>query len=131
MRKLRIDAAQGVASALGSENEEFMGLAESIARDQELKSFSNLAESVRFLKDLLDSRPALLGTYLDYKPIPEEPIVDDPSLPPGAFGADGRFTPYFVRDWRQRGLIIVKPNVDQEESLYYGGVQSEFKHRGT
>ena len=123
-------AAEEIALKLSDDNIAVLDLAAFIANTQEAGLFERHLETLLVLRSLLEETPGVIGTYVDYEPIPGMVPLASPPLPEGTFTTQGRFSPYVWRDWKHNEEIIYKPNVDQEISLYYGGLKREFELTG-
>ncbi len=123
-------AAKEIAQELDAENTRVLDLATFLAKNQENGMFNERTQTLGILRTLLETTPLLAGVYVDYQPSGDGLKPIDPALPPTAYNAAGRFTPYFWRDWTKGDVISVKPSVDQDTSLWYGGIRKEFEMTG-
>jgi len=122
--------ATEVAHMVGEENESATDLATFIARSQESGGFGRLTDTVPMLKALLETTRSITAAYVDYLPTGTGDAPVDPNLP-GAFNAAGRFTPYVFRDWTKGNAISIKSSIDQDTSLWFGGIRKEFERTGS
>lgn len=122
--------AHRIAAQLDTENESALDLAVFLAKSQENVLFGKRAESVAMLKSLLEATPYVTGTYIDYEPSQTPPATEGSPSQPGSLSPSGRFTPYVFRDWTNGNQITIKPGIDQETSLWYGGIKKEFEVSG-
>ncbi len=119
-----------IADELGEENRATLSIATFIARSQETGMWGKYPETVSILQALISATPTVIGTYVDYLPIAGDPVDVDPNLP-GSFDSTGRFTPYVYKDWTKNNEIKVKPSIDADTSLWFGGVKREFERTGS
>lgn len=127
--RMMLIAAEEIGTDLADGTDFVLQTAAFIVKSQEAGMYGKKTETISMLQSLLDANPNLTGTYVDY-----EPALDrkDPTvvLPVGCLDATGRFTPYVWRDWTKGDAISLKPSIDQEISLWYGGVKREFELTG-
>ncbi len=121
---------QETAIQIADENEFALDIATFLAKSQESGMYGKRRESIALLRSLLEATPSLAGVYIDYEPAEERPNQAEAPLPAGALSATGRFCPYVIKDWTKDELIIIKPSIDQETSLWYGGLKKEFELSG-
>ncbi len=120
-----------IADNFAAGNEEMLDLAAFIANSQRSGMFERYTDSLAILKSLLEETPGAIGTYVDYEPKPGGLGPIAATLPSGAVSSAGRFCPYVWRDWKNGDRIIVKPSIDQDTSLYYGGIKREWELTGS
>jgi methyl-accepting chemotaxis protein WspA len=120
-----------LASDIESSNEEAVRTARLIAIGQEAGLFGDRARTVESLRRILAATPGITGTYVGYEPDADgQDAASAARDPAGWREPEGRFVPYFFRDWRNGNALAVKPLVDYETSLYYDGCRRLFRERG-
>ncbi len=124
-------AASEIALKLSDENQYVLGLAKFIAQSQEKGLFAHYMDTLLVLRSLLETTPGIIGSYVDYEPVPGFMVQTDPPLPKGTVNENCRFAPYVWRDWRRNDEIIYKTNLDQDTSLYYGGLKKAWEVTGS
>ena len=137
---MRVTAAE-IGVELDGDNESTLGLATFLARAQENGMYGKFTETVSLLNALLGSTSGVITAYVDYEPTATLAHVDYDSAAtlsakaapviPGAFNAAGRFCPCAWKDWKNGDAIIVKPCIDQDASLWFGGIRKEFERSGS
>lgn len=120
-QEIGLELAAGTGSALDT--------ASFVAKTQETGMYGKKLETLAMLHSLLETNASLSGTYVDYEPSLDQP---DPAvtIPTGALDQSGRFAPYVWRDWTKNNLVSLKPSIDQETSLWYGGIKKEYELTG-
>lgn len=126
---MRITAAE-IAFGFDTDNESTLELATMLARSQETGMYGKLPETVALLNALLSSTSGVISAYVDYEPS-TIPLTQPTPVIPGAFNSAGRFCPYACKDWKNGDSIILKPSIDQETSLWSGGLRKEFERTGS
>jgi len=116
-----------IAEHFSHTNSELLSLASFIANSQSAGLFERYEDTLLVLKSLLEETPGIIGTYVDYEPKAGGIGPASLTLPSGTVTAQGRFAPYVWRDWKRDDQIIYKVNIDQDSSLYYGGVKREWE----
>ena len=124
-------AGNEIGQELNAENETSLNLATFLAKSQESGLYNNRPETIQVIRSLLEATPLFSATYVDYELVGDGMKPIDPALPAGAYNDAGRFTPYFWRDWTKGDAISVKPSIDQDVSLWYGGIKKEFELSGS
>ncbi|GDY06017.1 hypothetical protein LBMAG51_08040 [Phycisphaerae bacterium] len=123
-------AAKEIAQELDVENTTVLDLATFLAKSQENGMYNQRPETLNIIRSLLEATPLLAGSYVDYQPSGDGLQPVNPAFPPTVYNAAGRFTPYFFRDWAKGDVISVKPSIDQDTSLWYGGIRKDFEMTG-
>ncbi len=119
-----------IATQFETESKSVLDLATFLAKSQETGMYGKHLETVRMLQSLLASTPSAAGVYVDYEPSNAPAVTDGGLLPAGSRSPSGRFTPYVWRDWMNGNVISIKPSIDQDISLWYGGIRKEFEISG-
>lgn len=121
-------ASVEISNEIGQANQEALDLAAFIAASQESGMFGMRAQTLAMLKSMMESIPTITGSYVDYEPMGE---AVDASVPAGAYDATGRFAPYWWRDWKNNNAISLKPSIDQDTGLWYGGLRKDWERTGS
>ncbi len=122
--------SEETAALFDAQSRFMLDLATFLAKAQETGLYGKRLETLVILKSLLEATPFASGVYVDYEPSQEGPATAEETLPPGALSPTGRFAPYVWRDWSKGDLVIIKPSIDQDTSLYYGGIRKDFEISG-
>ncbi|WP_419812093.1 methyl-accepting chemotaxis protein [Bacterioplanoides sp.] len=98
-----------------------------MALSQEEGLFGNKPDSVGLASRVLDTFPALTGSYFGYEPQYASSSAN-PGYPAEANDESGRFLPYWYRD--DNNQLALTPLVDMETSSYYQGVKDLYQRSG-
>lgn len=121
---------QAIGRQFDSQSRSALDIAAFLAKSQETGLFGKRDESVNLMKSLLQTTPSVTGVYVDYDPSAANQNIDPSTLHAGSISPSGRFTPYIWRDWTKGDVISIKPSIDQDTSLWYGGIRKEFELNG-
>ncbi len=118
-----LDATELAVREIDIRNARNASLVKMMARAQETGMFGRRAESLAFLERIVRDNADVYAACLAYEPDADGRDAEGPGpgVPAEALGAGGRFYPYFKRDPRASGGILLEPleEVDEDEGLWY------------
>jgi methyl-accepting chemotaxis protein WspA len=132
LRSAAEDALRSAASEIAYEvdlgGHDAVELARVIAGGQRDGMFGMRRLTIEVLEGLLEDHPDILAAYVGYESDADGKDAESLrlGLDPASMDGEGRFLPYWFRDPTRGGAIALKPLVDMESSLYYGGVKRNF-----
>jgi signal transduction histidine kinase/DNA-binding response OmpR family regulator/HPt (histidine-containing phosphotransfer) domain-containing protein len=93
--------------------------------------FGQRTASLAYARRVLDQFPEFTGSYFAYEPNADGHDQEYANTPAGAtlgaaFDPKGRFIPYWFRDRKTGGRIVLEPLLNMETSLYYQGCKDQF-----
>ena len=138
-RRTAIAEANALASTLDGLNARAISIVSTMRDAAEHGLFGRRADSLAFLRAVLEDHPEIEGTYFTYEPdadgqdaaqIAASRAGRSGALPEAALSATGRFTPYFFRDNARGRAINLKVTVDDDLNPFYQGPRRRFLERG-
>lgn len=120
-----------VAQLIDRGNLEAVTATRMIATSQETGLFGKRAESVHFLRGVLEKFPQFIGVSIGYEPDADGQdaiyLEEYAGAPPAWMGEGGRFIPYWFRDQDDHQQLLLETLVRMDESLYYQGVKEAWQ----
>ncbi|MGI9592118.1 MAG: response regulator [Myxococcota bacterium] len=124
--------ADRVAAEIERGNTRAVLVAQVMAAAQTNGLFGDRPASVAYARQVLKDFPELTGAYFGYEPNADGQDAGrlTSASPIEALSEDGRFIPYWFRDYDDNALLRLEPLVDMETSLYYQGCKELFLREG-
>ena len=138
-RRTAVAEANGLANELEGWNRQAVTVVEAMRDAAEHGLFGRRAESLAFLRAMLEAHPDYEGTYYTYEP--DADGQDAAALaaarsgragavPEVAITSTGRFIPYYFRDNARGRAVNLKVTVDDDKNPFYQGPRTRFLGRG-
>ena len=131
--------AMGMANELDGWNRRAISVVQVMRDAAEGGLFGRRAESLAFLRAVLEENPDFEGTYFTYEPDADGRDAEQlallrsgrsGALPEGCLTSTGRFIPYFFRDNARGRAINLKVTVDDDKNQFYQGPRRRFMEKG-
>lgn len=126
--------ADTIAARVNEETQLAVRTTQVMALAQQNGLFGSREASVELVRSVLKMNPAFVGASFGYEPNADNQdnaYIDTPGLKEGRFvNENGRFLPYWYRDFNDAEQLLLEPLVDMESSLYYQGVRQQFLRDG-
>jgi methyl-accepting chemotaxis protein len=138
-QRTAVAEAMGLANELEGWNSETVSVVQAMRDAAEHGLFGRRAESLAFLRTILDAHPDYEGAYFTYEPDADGQDAEQlarlrarRSETPleGSITDTGRFVPYFFRDNARGRAINLKVTVDDDKNPFYQGPRGRFLNRG-
>jgi len=138
-RRTATAEAMGLANELDGWNRRAISVVQAMRDAAEGGLFGRRADSLTFLRSILEENPDFEGTYYTYEP--DADGQDDEqlallrsgragALPGECLTPTGRYVPYFFRDNARGRAINLKVTIDDDKNQFYQGPRRRFMERG-
>ena len=137
-RRTATAEAMGLANELDGWNRRTISVVQTMRDAAEFGLFGRRADSLAFLRAVLEENPDFEGTYFTYEPDADGQDAQQlalvragrPGAPPvESLTPQGRFMPYFFRDNARGRAVNLKVTVDDDANAYYQGPRRRFAER--
>lgn len=126
--------ADTIAARVNEETQLAVRTTQVMALAQQNGLFKNREASVELVRSVLKMNPSFVGASFGYEPNADnqdKAYINIPALKEGRFvNENGRFLPYWYRDFNDAEQLVLEPLVDMQTSLYYEGVRQQFLRDG-
>ena len=132
-RRILLDRVRAVAAEIDRDMVEATTATRIMAAAVEEGLLGRRKDSVRFIRDVLESFPGFNAAYVGLEPdadaLDSAGATEGFDSPPEAVGEGGRFVPYWYRDRGEPGRVRLKP-LAQLGNQYYVGCKEQFLDSG-